>query len=182
MKHLFKKLSLIIFLVLCVFVIFSSVHTLNKQEEVPVAALPLVLYIPSIELIAPIEEVGRVAGAMASPLLAQDVGWYSYGVQPGEPGSAVIAGHVNWFGGKDAAFTKLKLLKIGDTFSVKDSYEEEITFIIREIKKYPVGSDTSEVFFSDDKGVHLNLITCAGLWNPDMETHESRLVIFSDQI
>lgn len=35
-------------------------------------------------------------GSMGVPELPQDVAWYLLGPHPGEEGSAIIAGHVNW--------------------------------------------------------------------------------------
>jgi hypothetical protein len=53
--------------------------------------------------------------------------------------------------------------------------------VVREIKKYDLSADTKDVFVSNDGKSHLNLITCAGIWNPILGTHSKRLVIFADK-
>ncbi len=59
--------------------------------------------------------------------------------------------------------------------------EQTLFFSVREIKKYDLSVDTKDVFVSNDGKSHLNLITCAGIWNPILGTHSERLVVFSDK-
>jgi LPXTG-site transpeptidase (sortase) family protein len=183
LTHTFKKVALIIILVVAILVLFSPSSFLNKSEAVPASAVPVTISIGSIGIEdAPIEAVGMINGSMGTALFANNVGWYSLGTKPGEIGSAVLAGHVNWLGGNDAVFTRLKQVEEGDIITIKNSHDETFLFMVREIKKYPVDGDTTEVFSSDDDKSHLNLITCSGIWNPLRKTHESRLVVFSDAI
>lgn len=144
--------------------------------------VPISLSIESIGVDASIQPVGLLDGAMAVPTFATDVGWYKMGVRPGEVGSSVLAGHVNWLRGQDAVFTNLNKVEIGDIVKVSDNYGSDSFFIVREIKSYPADGDTKDVFSSDDGIAHLNLITCSGLWNIESGTHDSRLVVFTDKI
>jgi sortase (surface protein transpeptidase) len=159
---------------------------LNKFEETPLIvrdpAVPVLLSIERIGVYAPVEFVGIVNGVMESPIAAEDVGWYSLGTRPGEIGSAVFAGHVNWSGGKDAVFADLHTMQIGDLVSVTNNYGETDQFITRAIKQYPKDADASEVFISYDGLSHVNLITCDGEWNTELNTHDSRLVVFTEKI
>ncbi len=183
LTHTIKKVALIVILVVAVAVLFSPKSFLNKSEIIPAAAVPVSISIGNIGLEdAPIEAVGMINGSMGTALFPDYVGWYSLGVVPGEIGSAVLAGHVNALGGQDAVFSRLKLVEEGDVIAIKNSYNETFLFMVRDIKKYPVDADTTEVFSSNDGGAHLNLITCAGLWNPLRKTHETRLVVFADLI
>lgn len=150
----------------------------NKQEN----AYPVKITIKSIGITAPIESVGVLEGAMAVPTFGHNVGWYSFGTRPGDVGSAVLAGHVNWMNGEDAVFTNLKDIKVGDVINVTNNYGKIDNFIVREIKSYPVWTDTTEIFSSSDGLSHLNLITCNGDWNDWLNTHDSRLVVFTDKI
>lgn len=158
----------------------TRVHTLEAEPAQP--SVPVQLSIPSIGVYAPVELVGTLGKAMAVPFFADKVGWYALGIRPGDTGSAVFAGHVNWLGGKDAVFTNLHLVQMGDIVSVLDNHGEITYFIVVDIKRYPMDADTSEVFSSDDGIARLNLITCDGVWNSVLRTHESRLVIFTEKI
>ena len=153
-----------------------------EPSVLPAISVPASLFVGSVGISAPIELVGILDGAMAVPLLSGDVGWYSFGTKPGNVGSAVLAGHVNWLGGEDAVFTNLKLVQVGDSISISDSSGFVTNFVVSKLVSYPVDADTSEVFSSDDGRSHLNLITCSGLWDPQKKTHQSRLVVFSEKV
>ncbi len=154
----------------------------SEPLTLPVIIVPISLSIERIGVSAPIELVGILDRAMAVPLLSGDVGWYSFGTKPGNVGSAVLAGHVNWLGGEDSVFTNLKFVQVGDIISVSDSGGFVTNFVVRKLVNYPVDTDTSEVFSSEDGRSHLNLITCSGLWDPLKKTHQSRLVVFSEKV
>lgn len=126
--------------------------------------------------------MGILDGAMAVPDRITNVGWYSLGIRPGDIGSAVLAGHVNWTGGQDAVFTKLRTIQRGDIVHVKNTDGDTDTFIVRDIRDYPANADTGEVFSSLDGSRWLNLITCDGPWSTILKTHESRLVVFTEKI
>ena len=204
MKKIIKSLMVLGFLVFCGFILLTPDHAIVEQqtiypetlnagpiilednfelniiEEVPAEKItPVELSIESVNIKAPIELVGTLNGAMAVPTLPENVGWYEHGPLPGESGSAVLAGHVNWRDNPNAVFTNLKKVQVGDIIKVRNSDGEVITFLVKEIKSYPIYADTKEVFSSDDGLAHLNLITCDGLWNSIIKSHESRLVIFA---
>jgi len=183
---------------ICIFIIFSSNIFSNEQPVDPVEifvepvireelyvqdiVIPVELHIDSIEIRAQIELVGVSDKEMGVPLIPENVGWYKFGAHPGDVGSAVLAGHVNWENNHHDVFTNLRDVAIGDTIEVKNSDEETISFLVHNIKRYPLDADTEEVFSSDDGLAHLNLITCGGSWNPIIESHELRLVVFSTKI
>lgn len=144
---------------------------------------PIEFLIQRLGIVAHIESVGISGdGAMAVPTKAQDVGWYELGTNPGDIGSAVLAGHVNWDDGQDAVFTRLHELVAGDLVQVKNSLGVTKTFIVYDIKTYLVDDDTHQVFSSSDGQRNLNLITCSGVWDTLLETHKSRLVVFTREI
>lgn len=154
----------------------------EQASEIIEFAVPLQLLIESVGVQAFVESVGILDGGMAVPVLPENVGWYEFGARPGEVGSAVFAGHVNWKDRPEAVFTNLKNVQIGDMVQVINRDGEVVNFLVDEIKSYPFDADASEVFSSDDGLARLNLITCDGVWNPTLGSHESRLVIFTIKI
>lgn len=158
----------------------------NKEEEVIVDTLvyntPQRIEIPAIGVDTVVASVGVSGRAMAVPTNSTDVGWYQLGVKPGNIGSAVLAGHVNWYGGKTAVFTNLHLLAIGDVITVTDVDGNRVQFVVREMRSYRLNDNTADIFISNDGKSHLNLITCDGVWSTIMGTHEERLVVFTDKI
>jgi len=140
------------------------------------------LKISKIGVNAVIENMGVTPdGAMAVPNNNTDVGWYSFGTRPGEIGSAVIGAH-NLFNSKPGVFALLSELKKGDVLSVTDTDGTSIYFIVRDIRTYNALDTDTGIFESVDGGIHLNLITCSGAWDPKTKSHTKRLVIFTDAV
>jgi len=160
----------------------QTAGTKNKSAPKAGLGLPLRLKIPKINVDATIESVGLTPqGAMGVPKLSYNVAWFDYGPRPGEIGSAVMAGHVNWWNGAKSVFANLNKLKPGDKIMVIDDLNKTFYFIVRESRIYSLKDDSSEVFISTDGQAHLNLITCSGSWNKGLQQYSQRLIIFADQ-
>ncbi len=146
------------------------------------ATSPARLRIPGIGVDAVIESVGLTTeGAMDVPQKPMNAGWYSLGPRPGEVGSAVIAGHVDWWGGANGVFKKLRTVTPGSRLSVVSETGKETFFVVREIRTYDAAADATGIFFSPDGKVHLNLITCEGEWDTRTKQYGERLVVFTDE-
>jgi LPXTG-site transpeptidase (sortase) family protein len=163
--------------------------TAVKNNSVPTASvkaaavgLPVRLRIAAIGVDAAIEPVGLGSdGAMGTPRIPSDTAWYMPGPKPGETGSAVIAGHVNWWNGASSAFAKLSKIKPGDMITVQNDLGAIVTFKVNHLEQYAVAADPTNVFISNDGKAHLNLVTCIGIWNKRMQQYSQRLVVFADK-
>jgi hypothetical protein len=147
------------------------------------------LVIPSIKVDAPIEPVGIVTsgpnkGTLAVPTRAPwtDTGWYDLGTYPGNPGSAVIDGHLNRPGGCciPAVFWNLKLLHVGDSVSViiPGVAGKTLHFRVTRVQYLNNNAPTAAIF-NRTGGTYLNLITCAGDWIPSQHQTTQRLVVYT---
>ena len=137
---------------------------------------PALLIIPSIGLSARIQGVGVTAGgAMAVPSAAsKSVGWYTYGIVPGQVGSAVIDAHVF------AAFSKLKNLKPEADVYVVMSDGTTRHFIVTMAQTFALANFSSQQqLFRPTQSADLNLITCAGSLTRDRSTYDHRLVVYT---
>lgn len=145
----------------------SATKTIAKTQSFPETyrGLPTTLKIPTINVDTTIEPVGLTSnGDMTAPTSPTTAAWFKYGAIPGDPGNAVIAGHVVGDKGEPAVFKNLNKLKAGDTILIADSKNQIATFIVREIRTYDQHEQHDEVF-SSTTGTHLNIITCAGEWD-----------------
>ena len=139
------------------------------------------LEIPKIKVKAVIKDMGVTAqGVMAIPGNRVDVGWWGKGTVPGQVGSAVFGGHNEWGNGA-GVFADLHLLKTGDTMSVVDKNGHSTSFVVREIRTYNA-TDIDNGIFLSASGIHLNLITCSGTWDPKTKSYTKRLVVFTDVV
>ncbi len=149
--------------------------------------LPVRLKIPKLAIDASFQYNGlKSDGTMEIPNNIFDVGWFTGSPHPGEKGNAIVTGHVAQIRGgvltKLGVFSNLNELRPGDTLYILNDKGAFITFMVREIRSYDPAADAADVFRSGDGGVHLNLITCEGAWNPDKLSYSQRLVIFTDAI
>lgn len=141
------------------------------------------LSIPSLGVNAIIEHVGLTAqGSMGVPRDPMNAGWYEFGPRPGELGSAVIDGHVNWFRGATGVFANLQLVKPGAKITVRSEDGKAVTFVVHEVRTFDPSANAEEIFSSGDGQSHLNLITCGGVWDKKTQQYSERIVVFADKI
>lgn len=153
----------------------------TEQERASIG-LPVRLKIPVIGVDAVVMPVGLTNdGMMDAPKDPKNVGWLTAGTVPGKKGSAVIAGHFGLKNSVPAAFDRLHALRQGDVLTIENEDGITITFVVRKVQIYNQHEDTSGVFGSTDDGIHLNLITCDGVWDTDLKSYSNRLVIFTDK-
>ncbi len=126
----------------------------------PRAGLPVRLKIPTLRVDAAVEYVGLTPeGAMDVPKDYDNTAWYEPGTRPGEPGNAVIAGHVDSQTGK-AVFWDLGTLKPGDEVIVAGADGVERRFAVRAIEAYRRADAPLGRIFGPTSSARLNLITC----------------------
>ena len=151
-------------------------------EDQRVGIDPKVIEIPSLDVKATIEEVGRLDnGQMGVPQDPDQAGWFSPGTKPGGRGNAVIAGHVDSKTGP-AVFYELDKMEIGDEVLVHGEDGEIVRFAVVKKIAYPRTDAPVDTIFGFTYGSGLNLITCTGSWNRKAKTHDDRLVVYTELI
>jgi len=158
----------------------SIVETLPVRQ--PVAAIGTMhLQIPALALDAVVEQVGLTAnGAMDTPNNPADTAWFDMGIYPGQVGSAVIDGHLDWVNGETAVFAHLDSIRPGDVITIEDA-QGSTAFVVRGLQTYAQYDSTAGIFSSSDGKAHLNLITCEGVWSDVSQSYSDRLVVFADK-
>ena len=138
---------------------------------------PLYLHIPSINLTSSVEGVGiDKKGRMDVPSgRTNKVGWYKYGVVPGNIGTAVLDAH------NTAAFKKLNQVSVGEEIYVMSSSGEWLKFKVTAAKTYSVKNLKPVTLFAPTNSRQINLITCAGtLLGNGEATH--RLIVSAELV
>jgi sortase A len=159
-------------------------QAIDPQEETQVELTPAVadphsLEIPKLNLNIPVINVGLDDDErMSAPEGFWEVGWFKYGPRPGEPGSSVLAGHLDSPTGP-AVFYKLGQLTPGDLIYVNDVEGRQMTFEVIEVALYSDQTFPLELVFGRSDGVRLNLITCAGTYDTNARNYSDRLVVFT---
>jgi LPXTG-site transpeptidase (sortase) family protein len=141
------------------------------------------LIIPWISVNTALEFVGLTPdGAVGVPQDPANAALFSHGPRPGEKGSALVVGHFGWKNGVPTVFDDLNQLRKGDQVFIDDGHGDVIKFAVRELKIYGPNDDAREVFHADDEEIHLNLISCYGIWDEVLKSYPSRLVVFTDKV
>lgn len=163
----------------------TAVATTSAAVADSANGFPVRLKIPKLNIDAGFQYTGlKSDGTMEIPNNIVDAGWYTGSARPGEKGVAIITGHVAQIRGgvltKPGVFGDLNTLSAGDKLYVLNDKGESIMFVVRESRTYDPAAAATDVFKSTDGGVHLNLITCEGSWQPAQLSYTKRLIVFTD--
>ncbi|MFD8001001.1 class F sortase [Streptomyces mirabilis] len=142
---------------------------------------PTRLLIPKIDVDAPFTELAVDAAGKLQPPTADDtnlVGWYAKGVSPGEPGAAIIAGHVDTTTSA-AVFADLRELEQGDQFTVKRADGREATFVVDSADTFAKDDFPDKRVYADTRDAEVRLITCAGDYDHSAKDYTENLVVFA---
>ena len=154
----------------------------SLESPTPIILEPERLIIEKIGINAIVEKVGLTENkAMDVPKEKMNVAWYELGNKPGETGSAVIAGHYDWYDGA-AVFFKLNSLEKGDVIETVDTNGQREKFSVTDKALYKNEEFPISLVFSRRDKKRLNLITCDGIFNRQSDAYNEKLVIFSEAI
>jgi sortase (surface protein transpeptidase) len=142
-------------------------------------AMPVRLRIPAIAVDAHIVPVG-VAGpaVMQIPRDVTAVGWYRFGSTPGEPGSALLVGHVDSRIQGSGVFFRLSTLGVGSRLAVgfKDAPMRQFEVVAR--RAYDKGHLPGRLFARNGRPV-LMLITCGGAFDRVTHRYSDNIVVYA---
>ena len=138
---------------------------------------PVRVAIPSIGVTSTLQALGlEKDGTLQSPTQWQQAGWYSDGVRPGDPGPAVIAGHVDSVSGP-AIFYRLTKVVPGDTATVTQADGRVLTFVVDTVREYPKNKFPSAAVYGPTALPVLRLITCTGDFDQAAHSYVDNLVV-----
>ncbi|MGN9808735.1 class F sortase [Micromonospora sp. BQ11] len=139
---------------------------------------PTRVRVPRIGLDSPLTVLGLdAAGALAPPTDFATAGWYGGGPVPGDPGPAVIAGHLDSRTGP-AVFSRLGELRPGDRVQVwrgDRAVSFRVTGAVRVAKdRFPTGA-----VYGPTPAPELRLVTCGGHFDRRTGHYRDNVVVFA---
>lgn len=150
-----------------------------QQDETAAIEEPLLLVIPRIRVVSKVEPVGLLEnGHMDTPRAWDNVAWFAPGTRPGNPGSAVMAGHLDSTTGP-AVFWKLRQLEPGDAVIVLDAQARILIFRVEKLRAYDEEAAPIDILFGPSASPRLNLLTCAGSWDHAKRGYDKRLAVYT---
>jgi len=152
---------------------FHSVRTYDQP------APPVRLQIPAIAVSTPLVRLGRLLdGSIEVPKDWDRAGWYDGGPRPGQPGPAVILGHVDSKTGP-AVFYRLRALRPGDIVQVGLANGRELAFRVQRIERYPKDKFPTEAVYFPTLNRELRLITCGGEFDYAAGSYRDNIVVYA---
>ena len=138
---------------------------------------PVRVEIRAIGVSSPLVRLGlEPDGSMQVPGDFQVAGWFTGGVQPGQLGPAVIAGHVDSKTGP-AVFYRLRDLRPGDEIRVVRADRRVVRFRVESLASYPKQSLPDDEVYGATTAPVLRLITCAGTFDRAQGSYRDNLVV-----
>lgn len=117
-------------------------------------------------------EVGTAAKAVED-------GLHVTGPAPGDPGPAVILGHVNG-GGKPGIFSRLAQVKAEDEVDVRRSDGSTAVLRVREVTRASKEGFPTAKVYSDTPNAQLRLITCGGVLDRTARSYLDNVLVYAD--
>lgn len=144
-----------------------------------VVALPVRLRIPAAGVDTPLEKLGRMAdGTIALPTRPELAGWFAGGPRPGQPGPAVIIGHVDW-NHSAAVFFRLVELGPGDAVYVDRADGSTQRFRVVQRQQVPKIDFPTDQVYAPDLAPSLRLITCGGSFDHRAHSYRDNVIVYA---
>jgi hypothetical protein len=141
---------------------------------------PTSLDVPAIglDVADPIDLRIDYRGALQVPTDYTKVGWFSSSAVPGDPGSAVMVGHVDDRNGP-AVFGHLDQLKPGDVIEVGRSDGGTARFGVDSVETFAKDNLPTERVYGPTTTPTLRLMTCGGPFDTGSLNYRDNIVVFA---
>lgn len=164
----------------------SSVRRVVTGRPSPAAAepaptearpeLPAWIAVPALGVDAAVKPVGATRDGIRVPPV-DDAGWYRDGPRPGEPGRAVVLGHLDSLTGP-AAFTPIPSAEPGTEVIVSDRAGVPHSFRVLRTLEVPKDRFPAEKVYGATRRPSLALITCGGDFDP-RSGYENNVIVLA---
>jgi len=154
----------------------DSFRSSRTYRAVP---LPVRVRIPMAGVDSVLERLSRAAdGTMALPSRADRAGWYAEGPRPGQPGPAVVIGHVDW-DHSPAVFFHLQELRPGDLVYVDRADRSAARFRVTGLARVPKSRFPTDLVFAPTLEPSLRLVTCGGSFDHAAGSYRDNVIVFA---
>lgn len=154
---------------------------LDPTEEADTPALPVSFEIPAIGTGSDLLHLGlRENNTLDVPPgdPGSPASWYTGSPAPGEPGPAVLLGHVNDSLGQPGVFADLPDLVEGDEITLDQEDGDTATFVVTKAEQYVQDTFPTLEVYGNTEDPELRLITCDG-YNEATGEYEDNYVVYA---
>jgi hypothetical protein len=144
-------------------------------------APPTRVSVHSVGLAAQIVPVHRVGDGIGVPPPGR-AGWFDGGARPGEPGRAVLIGHVDDIAGRLAAFGRIAGVRDGARIKVTDARGRVHAFeVVGRAQTRKTAFPAEDVYGASQRSV-LVLITCGGPWLGRQRGYRDNVLVYARSV
>jgi hypothetical protein len=162
----------------------AAVRGFHSPRDYRPTAVPVRLQIPRIGVDTALQRLGKAAdGTVQTPTGPHkwdQAGWYAGdgGTRPGDPGSAVVLGHVDSTAGP-AVFYRVRELRRGDQIKVTTADGTVFRFAVDRLEQYPkTRFPTADVYYPI-LTPKLRLVTCGGSFDFKVHHYRANVIAFA---
>jgi hypothetical protein len=146
----------------------------------PTVAVPVRLRIRSMHVDSKIVDLGlKSDGSVQVPGTTTVAGWYDGGPRPGQPGPAVILGHVDSTDGPGIFFDLYKV-KVGTLINVGRSDGSDVTFRITKVSRVSKTRFPTDLVYAPTLDPTLRLVTCGGSFDQTRRSYRDNIIAFAE--
>jgi Sortase domain len=157
----------------------AAARGFRSQRGYQPAPIPVRLAIPKLHVASPLERLGRAPdGTVQVPSRWDLPGWYALGPRPGDPGSAVVLGHVDSTRGP-AVFFRLRELRPGDQIDVTRADGSSVGFVVQRTAQYDKQRFPTDEVYYPTLTPTLRLVTCGGRFDFTAGHYRSNIIVFA---
>ena len=145
-------------------------------------ATPVRLRIPALRVDGRVDRIGlRPDGTIGVPTRTDVAGWYEQGPRPGQPGPAVILGHVDSRNGP-GIFLDLIRARPGTMVRVDRTDGSSVTFRITEVSRVPKVRFPTDLVYAPTLDSTLRLITCGGGFDRTRGSYRDNVIAYAERV
>jgi len=157
----------------------DEIRHFRSPRERTESPLPQRLRIPSLRVDTALERLSVDRDrSIEVPKDWQRAGWYAGGARPGEPGAAVLLGHVDSPSGP-AVFTRLPAVRPGAKVLVDRADGSTVAFRITRVEEHRRAKFPAIDVYWPTLQRELRLITCGGPYVRSAGGYQSNVIVFA---
>jgi hypothetical protein len=157
-----------------------ATQTFRSDRSYAPVAVPVRLRIPALHVDSAVQRLGLAAdGTIAVPDRTDVAGWFEQGARPGQPGPAVILGHVDSKTGP-GIFIALSTVRPGTMVRVDRSDGTAANFRITKVARVPKVEFPTDIVYAPTLDSTLRLVTCGGSFDRAHGSYRDNVIAFAD--
>jgi sortase (surface protein transpeptidase) len=156
-----------------------AIDSFRSVRSYDTVAVPVRLRIPAVGIDTGLQRLGRSAdGTIGVPDSPSTAGWYQDGPRPGQPGPAVIVGHVDSINGP-GVFFRLAELSHGAMVHVDRADGGTTSFVVSDVHQVAKSSFPTDLVYAPTLEPSLRLVTCGGSFDRHVRKYRDNVVVFA---